>query len=389
MKRLRVQGIVRLANLVRRQLGSPISAAALEELRRQVEETIEQIELLLDDEGLEPDALSPANRKALEFLKGVDLDSVEPSTAVEDEGHLLGNVRITGLKGRVDDAALRVAEAPGAAELGRIHEEISTAAEQIEELMAVESLRLEHLKDDSRRRVAWLKYFADREHFDAYVGAVARARPLFDREAVASSKYAPPVWVCFVPMKGIFRLRGDPDGTRAVMPTAMIGLGAEAMSDLAAMAFRRKGKQRVLGHMLNEGYRAVAAELDELAGETDRTAGAHHDLTTAFDRVNAAYFDAALRRPRLKWSDSYSLRKFGHYDYAHDTVMVSSTLDRRDVPAFVVDYIVFHELLHKKLGLTWRNGRKAAHTPRFRRDEQRFKQIDQARAVLQKLARRG
>jgi len=380
---------VRLANLVRRQLGSPISAAALEELRRQVGDTIEQIELLLDDEGLKPDALSPANRKALEFLKGVDLDSVEPSKTAEDEGHLLGNVRITGLKGRVDDAALRVAEAPGAAELGRIHEEISTAAEQIEELMAVESLRLEHLKDDSRRRVAWLNYFADREHFDAYVGAVARARPAFDREAAASSKYAPPVWVCFVPMKGIFRLRGYADGTRATMPTAMIGLGAEAMADLAAMAFRREGRQRVLQHVLAEGYRAVAAELDELAGEAARTAGAHHDLGAAFARVSAAYFDAGLPRPRLAWSQSYTMRKFGHYDYAHDTVMVSSTLDRADVPAFVVDYIVFHELLHKQLGLTWRNGRKAAHTPQFRRAEQRFKQIDQARAVLQKLGKRG
>jgi hypothetical protein len=389
MRRIRIQGVVRLANLVRRQLGSPMSAAALDELRTQVAETVEQLELVLSDEGLRPEAMSPASRKAYEFLKGVDLDSIETSADAEDEGQLLGNVRITGLKGRVDAAAHRIADAPDAAERARIHEEISSGAEQIEELMLVESLQPEHLHDETRIRLAWLKYLADREHFDAYVEAVARARPAFDREAAASSKYAPPVWVCFVPTKGIFRLRGCADGTRATLPTPMIALDAAALAEMAAMAFRRHGRQRVLEHMLGDGYRAVAAELDALAGITERTAGAHHDLAAAFDRVNAAYFDGIVERPRLTWSRSYTMRKFGHYDYARDTVMVSSTLDRADVPAFVVDYIVFHELLHKKLGLTWRAGRKAAHTAEFRRRESRFKQLDEARAVLQKLAARG
>jgi len=61
-------------------------------------------------------------------------------------------------------------------------------------------------------------------------------------------------------------------------------------------------------------------------------------------------------------------------------------LDRKTVPEFTVDFIVYHELLHKQLGITWQSNRMAAHTPEFREKEREFKQYDQAKAVLRKLA---
>ena len=63
---------------------------------------------------------------------------------------------------------------------------------------------------------------------------------------------------------------------------------------------------------------------------------------------------------------------FGHYEFVGDSIVVSSVLDDEDVPAFVVDFIMFHELLHKKHGLRWRAGRAMAHTPAFRQDERRL-----------------
>jgi hypothetical protein len=114
--------------------------------------------------------------------------------------------------------------------------------------------------------------------------------------------------------------------------------------------------------------------------------GVHHDLDASFDRVNAAYFDSRLERPRLTWSRTFAARKFGHYDYAHDTIMVNMVLDRPTVPEYAVDLIVYHELLHQQLGVTWRNNRVAAHTPELARRERQFKEYEQAKAVLRKLA---
>ena len=69
-----------------------------------------------------------------------------------------------------------------------------------------------------------------------------------------------------------------------------------------------------------------------------------------------------------------------------DTVMVSSSLDSADAPEFVVDFILYHELLHKKLGVSWRNGRAMAHTTAFRQAERLFPRHAEANAALNGLA---
>ena len=109
-------------------------------------------------------------------------------------------------------------------------------------------------------------------------------------------------------------------------------------------------------------YRKIASAIESLGGVVAQTRGVHHDLAASFDRVNAEYFKGTMSRPHLVWSRTFAARKFGHYDHAHDTVMVNAVLDRKTVPEFAVDLIVYHELLHKQLGITWKNNRIAAHT---------------------------
>jgi hypothetical protein len=70
------------------------------------------------------------------------------------------------------------------------------------------------------------------------------------------------------------------------------------------------------------------------------------------------------------------------------TLMVSATLDAREVPVYVLDFVVYHELLHKKHGATWQNGRQMVHTPAFRADERSFVQYAAAEATLKGLTRR-
>jgi len=95
-----------------------------------------------------------------------------------------------------------------------------------------------------------------------------------------------------------------------------------------------------------------------------------------------------MQRPRLTWNQSITAHKFGHYNYSTDTVMISRTLDHSAVPAFVVDHVMHHELLHKKHGLRWHNGRGHAHTPEFRREERMFPQYAEADEFLRRLATR-
>ncbi len=139
----------------------------------------------------------------------------------------------------------------------------------------------------------------------------------------------------------------------------------------------------------SEEFSETLFELDSFA-DTVTTSGRGHayDLDESFARVNAAYFDNRMPKPTLVWNRTLTARKFGHYQPSRDTVMISISLDDPKVPAYVIDFVLYHELLHKQHGVTTVNGRRLAHSPSFRADERRFAQYHEAERELGKLAQR-
>ena len=88
-------------------------------------------------------------------------------------------------------------------------------------------------------------------------------------------------------------------------------------------------------------------------------------LEEAFERVNRRFFSGVMERPRLRFGQP-SPRTLGNYHYASDTVTLSALL--ADDPE-LLDYVLFHELLHKDL--KYRHGKAGTryHTAEFRRRE--------------------
>ena len=67
-------------------------------------------------------------------------------------------------------------------------------------------------------------------------------------------------------------------------------------------------------------------------------------------------------------------------------MMLSVSLDDARVPEQLVDFVMYHELLHKKHGSLLVSGRWLAHMPAFRADEQLFADYSDARSHLNALA---
>lgn len=97
-----------------------------------------------------------------------------------------------------------------------------------------------------------------------------------------------------------------------------------------------------------------------------------YDLEEIFRQMNDLYFDSKIKKPTLTWSARGTFRRLGHHDAAHDTIVISKSLDDRKVPRYVVEYVVFHEMLHIFHPAKLQNGRRYHHTPEFRRDERKF-----------------
>lgn len=112
-----------------------------------------------------------------------------------------------------------------------------------------------------------------------------------------------------------------------------------------------------------------------------------YDLERMFRRLNQRYFDGELERPTLTWSQRRTRTILGHHDGAHDTIVISKTLDAADVPEWFVEYILYHEMLHIKHPARLINGRRYYHTKAFRAEEQRFPFYREAQQWLDHIAR--
>jgi SprT-like family len=113
-----------------------------------------------------------------------------------------------------------------------------------------------------------------------------------------------------------------------------------------------------------------------------------YDLDEMFDNLNFWYFGGRLEKPVLTWSAKKTYRILAHHDATHATIVVSKSLDSADVPRFVVDYILFHEMLHIHHPTVHHNGRRYNHTPAFRRDERRFPQYQAAEEWIERSVRK-
>lgn len=106
--------------------------------------------------------------------------------------------------------------------------------------------------------------------------------------------------------------------------------------------------------------------------------GEFYNLEEIFARLNKIYFKNHLPKPVLTWSARKTFRRLGHHDTIHQTIVISKSLDSEKVPHFVVEFVVFHEMLHIFHPGQKQNGRHYFHTPAFRRDEEKFEYFDEA-----------
>ncbi len=101
--------------------------------------------------------------------------------------------------------------------------------------------------------------------------------------------------------------------------------------------------------------------------------GKFFDLEECFDIINSSYFNGKLKKPVLMWSARRSRTSVGHYDMDLDILVISKKLDTRKTPKYVVEFVIYHELLHQQYPGKFINGRWVVHSPEFKKSEKLFK----------------
>jgi len=87
----------------------------------------------------------------------------------------------------------------------------------------------------------------------------------------------------------------------------------------------------------------------------------------------------------MSWSPTKTRRILGHYDPAHNAIVISRIFDQFLVPRYVVEYIVYHEMLHLKHPVRLRGSRRCVHSAEFQAEEKLFPRLEEAEAFLKRL----
>jgi len=113
--------------------------------------------------------------------------------------------------------------------------------------------------------------------------------------------------------------------------------------------------------------------------------GRCHDLEKIFQRLNQQFFRGELPLPRLGWSLKSSRSILGHYDAGHGMIIINRALDSPTAPRHLVEYLVFHEMLHMQFPVERNGHRRVVHSREFQQAEKKFPHYDAARRSLKHL----
>lgn len=113
--------------------------------------------------------------------------------------------------------------------------------------------------------------------------------------------------------------------------------------------------------------------------------GQHYDLERIFEELNTRFFHGLMARPQLTWSSNHSRHSLGHYDPAHNTIVVSRVFDRAEIPRYAIEYLLYHEMLHLRHPVKLRGSRRCVHSVEFQAEEKLFPQLEEAKKLLRNL----
>jgi predicted metal-dependent hydrolase len=113
--------------------------------------------------------------------------------------------------------------------------------------------------------------------------------------------------------------------------------------------------------------------------------GQTYDLEEVFEDLNTRFFHGLLARPQMTWSRDRSRNRLGHYDPAHNAIVVSRIFDHPRIPRYAIEYMVYHEMLHLKHPVKLRGSRRCVHSAEFQAEESPFPQLEKATGFLKRL----
>jgi len=245
----------------------------------------------------------------------------------------------------------------------------------------------------SYRAYIWISYLAEKDHLMSHLNALVDFYRLANetqmRKPILSRyrRHQMNLTIYYIPY--IYRTQIKVHQIDLTIHEPMIAAPTEIKRDLllAALDGNKASLRTIKKYCSSAPYHQMETMIrGKTSAPNSSPAGQNVDLNLVFDRVNREYFHGVLEKPQLTWSQKKSYRRLGTYAAQTDTVTISRTFDNGSCPNYAIDFIMYHELLHKKMGVKRANSGKHNHTKTFKEYEKIFRFYAQANEYINHLA---
>lgn len=172
-------------------------------------------------------------------------------------------------------------------------------------------------------------------------------------------------------------VRWDAEITKVSMHRMFLEAPNEVMHDLAT--YLKKKRKRLAPSV--QAYIDSRLQLLDYSHLLDPsklcTQGRVYDLVGIYQRVNERYFNNNLNLS-ITWFGRHhqrnrTLATFGLYYDSMKLIKINRLLDNPDFPEYVVEYVIYHEMLHHVYpSYMGENGRRCIHNKEFKEKEKQF-----------------
>ena len=96
------------------------------------------------------------------------------------------------------------------------------------------------------------------------------------------------------------------------------------------------------------------------------------DLIPILKKIAAQYFSHHTTLPNICWSGQFSCQKLASYSFLEDKIFISEIFDLPQKNLQILHYLIFHEMLHREIGIQRKGIKLYAHTKEFKKKEKEY-----------------
>ncbi len=415
---LHIRGVVSARDHAVKMVNRGISQTRLTAFRAQIQHVIESVEKICRQYQAVPETLPKRTFQAYRDLKAL-LDSDAHPTGLSQRKKTQkiscsirqGKLHLSGLSAlcaRLHEQMNRLvgeqvqaqsnAPVPWVSTDGvkslEIFQLIQADVRKIRDFSASSGFSLGALPVQTLRAWQWLVFLSDPDHLAAHLSALERLETIRRKPALKQNlppqPSQPQLRLIFFNIPGIFRSRESGAVTEMTASEGFIYAPDEILECLAYLAFHPgdgTALSRVRKFAVTPDFIKTNLKLSRIDEQAELAArGKYQDLLQVYHRVKSHYFEPGFEQPRLTWNKALTYHKFGHYLPGADTVMISISLDQPDTPDYVLDFVMYHELLHKLFGFRGSQSRRYSHFKAFRQKEKQYARYAEAQTYLSQLS---